>query len=416
VRDLVVDGVVNTTLEPFILVNTDYFTLDNITFKNCAVTLTASLSIYVHCRHGSIDRCTFIDSADQNTQLNLTGSDNITITANMFKWLGTYGASGISILNCASLVIANNVMDNVLSPFGGAGVVVRDWSGGLDGHTNPYPNSYDLTIVGNQFTGGYYGINFTSDDISSKNLAQSDVIIADNKIRDVTYCGILVRDPARITGDITNFIIENNQIKGRTSGDAHLMLLQGNATYKLKDFIVNGNRINARGSNNSSGINADYLTNSTIQGNRITAKGNRSPIQSTNDDGLTVSGNSLVAAGTTAPLIMAGTNATVYKNNGVLETTTKTTPYTLTATDSVILADATTAAFIATLPSAVGIAGRQYTVKRVNGGSNSVSIGTTSSQLIEGVSTKTLGTAFSYVTVVSDGVGWVVVGQGGTVS
>ena len=36
---------------------------------------------------------------------------------------------------------------------------------------------------------------------------------------------------------------------------------------------------------------------------------------------------------------------------------TKTTTYTLTVTDSVILADATTAVFQATLPTAVGITG-----------------------------------------------------------
>ena len=58
--------------------------------------------------------------------------------------------------------------------------------------------------------------------------------------------------------------------------------------------------------------------------------------------------------------------------------------------DSVIFADATLAAFTVTLPSASGLAGRQYTIKRVNSGSNNV-------------------------TVVSDGAGWVSVGQGGTV-
>lgn len=59
---------------------------------------------------------------------------------------------------------------------------------------------------------------------------------------------------------------------------------------------------------------------------------------------------------------------------------------------------------------------RQYTTKRPNSGSNNVSIGTTSSQLIEGASTKTLGADYSYVTVVSDGTGWQIVGQGRTVS
>ncbi len=40
----------------------------------------------------------------------------------------------------------------------------------------------------------------------------------------------------------------------------------------------------------------------------------------------------------------------------------------------------------------------------------------TISQLIDGASVKTLRAQFSYVTVVSDGVGWQVVAQGGTVS
>jgi hypothetical protein len=95
---------------------------------------------------------------------------------------------------------------------------------------------------------------------------------------------------------------------------------------------------------------------------------------------------------------------------------TKTSAYTLTATDSVILADATSAAFQVTLPSAVGIAGRQYTIKRTNSGSNNVTVGTTSSQLIEGANTKTLGSQWAFLTVTSDGTGWVITAQGGTVS
>ena len=94
----------------------------------------------------------------------------------------------------------------------------------------------------------------------------------------------------------------------------------------------------------------------------------------------------------------------------------KTAAYTLTATDSVLLADATSAAITVTLPSAVGIAGRQYTIKRVNSGSNNVTLTTTSGQTIDGATTKTLGAQFSYTTLVSDGTGWQIVGQGGTVS
>lgn len=91
-------------------------------------------------------------------------------------------------------------------------------------------------------------------------------------------------------------------------------------------------------------------------------------------------------------------------------TTPTTAPGTNTTTDSMILADATTAALTCTLSTAVGITSRQYTVKRINGGANTVTVGTTSGQTIETAATKTLGSQFSYLIVVSDGVGWVIVG------
>ena len=95
---------------------------------------------------------------------------------------------------------------------------------------------------------------------------------------------------------------------------------------------------------------------------------------------------------------------------------TKTTAYTLTATDSVVLADATSAALTVTLPSAVGIAGRQYTIKRINSGSNNVNIGTTSSQTIDGSASKSIGAQYSAATLVSDGANWQIVNVVGTVS
>lgn len=88
---------------------------------------------------------------------------------------------------------------------------------------------------------------------------------------------------------------------------------------------------------------------------------------------------------------------------------TKTTGYPITGSDSVILADATTAAFNVTLPTAVGISGRQYTIKRINGGANNVTLNTTSSQTIDGVTTKVLNAQYASVTVVSDGANWMIV-------
>lgn len=88
---------------------------------------------------------------------------------------------------------------------------------------------------------------------------------------------------------------------------------------------------------------------------------------------------------------------------------TKTAAYTITATDSTILADATGGAFTVTLPTAVGITGRLYTVKKIDSSGNVVTVGTTSSQTIDPATTYALSTQWAAVRVVSNGANWFVV-------
>jgi hypothetical protein len=92
---------------------------------------------------------------------------------------------------------------------------------------------------------------------------------------------------------------------------------------------------------------------------------------------------------------------------------TVTTSYNLTNTDHVLMADATSAAFTVTLPTAVGFNGR-YTIDAISTGTNIVTLATTSSQTIDGASTITLGTqvsgaTYSSVDLISDGANWRVV-------
>lgn len=84
--------------------------------------------------------------------------------------------------------------------------------------------------------------------------------------------------------------------------------------------------------------------------------------------------------------------------------------YTLIATDHVILADATSAGFTITLPTAVGYIGR-YTIDAITSTANLVTVVTSSSQTIDGVSTTTVGTqasgaTWSSVDLISDGSNW----------
>lgn len=85
---------------------------------------------------------------------------------------------------------------------------------------------------------------------------------------------------------------------------------------------------------------------------------------------------------------------------------TKTAAYTATANYCVILADATSGAVTITLPTAVGRKGQEYSIKKIDSSANAVTVATTSSQTIDGSTTKSLATQYSKTSVVSDGANW----------
>lgn len=86
----------------------------------------------------------------------------------------------------------------------------------------------------------------------------------------------------------------------------------------------------------------------------------------------------------------------------------KTGTYTATATDHTITGDASGGNFQITLPTAVGVTGRIYVIKSISTGT--VTVGTTSSQTIDGSTTKVLNTQYAGVTVQSTGSAWIIIG------
>jgi hypothetical protein len=88
---------------------------------------------------------------------------------------------------------------------------------------------------------------------------------------------------------------------------------------------------------------------------------------------------------------------------------TKTTTYTVTATDDLILADATGGAFTITLPTAVGITGRTYKFKKTDATFSQITIDGDASETIDGAANTTLATQNEYVELVSDGTNWQIV-------
>ncbi|MBA3678577.1 hypothetical protein H0W80_00015 [Candidatus Saccharibacteria bacterium] len=78
--------------------------------------------------------------------------------------------------------------------------------------------------------------------------------------------------------------------------------------------------------------------------------------------------------------------------------------YTATANNYTI--DCTTNTFTVTLPTAVGVTGQVYNIK--NSGTGVITIATTSSQTIDGVTTAVLSTQYASLVVQSTGANWII--------
>jgi hypothetical protein len=89
-----------------------------------------------------------------------------------------------------------------------------------------------------------------------------------------------------------------------------------------------------------------------------------------------------------------------------LSTSTKTTTYSIVSTDYTLRADATVGAFTITLPTAVGIDGQVFVIKKIDATGNSVTIATTSSQTIDGNLTAIINSRYLSITVQSNGTNW----------
>lgn len=83
--------------------------------------------------------------------------------------------------------------------------------------------------------------------------------------------------------------------------------------------------------------------------------------------------------------------------------------YTATKSDNVIEVSAAGGPATITLPTAVGINGTEYSVKKTDSGTNAVTIQPSNSQTIDGNTNSILTTKNEDITVVSDGSNWVII-------
>lgn len=117
---------------------------------------------------------------------------------------------------------------------------------------------------------------------------------------------------------------------------------------------------------------------------------------------------------TTNDLLWAysGTGTIWTKATSTNITTTKTTNYTATIADDVILANATSGSFTITLYTAINNAGRVLKIIKTDSSANTITIDGNASETIAGLLTIVLNSQFSSVEIISDGSNWQIQSNG----
>lgn len=127
------------------------------------------------------------------------------------------------------------------------------------------------------------------------------------------------------------------------------------------------------------------------------------------------SGSVRLAVGSDNTFLKANSSAT----NGVewasaslnLSVVSKTSAYTLTTSDDVVLGSASGAGFTLTLPTAVGNSGKTFRIKKTDSTFNVITIDGNASETLDGAPTLKLSTQNEEVVFTSDNANWAVVGR-----
>lgn len=213
-----------------------------------------------------------------------------------------------------------------------------------------------------------------------------DVIVERCRFRGITVLGVGFRDVG-VTG--SRIMVLDNFIEVVTAGAAGVGT-QGSPV--ISDLLVSGNIFQCSGApTTSQAINIAVSTGVRIERNLI-----RSALTSTINAAVTP----FFCRGNLTPTF--GVPAGLPNNEYFENYRAKTATYSVASDDSFI--DCTSGTFTVTLPTAVGAAGRQITIK--NSGAGTITIATVSAQTIDGAATKSLAVQYASATVVSDGANW----------
>lgn len=93
-------------------------------------------------------------------------------------------------------------------------------------------------------------------------------------------------------------------------------------------------------------------------------------------------------------------------SNSTFTTSTKTSNYTISSTDTVVFANATSGNTTITLPVASSLNGYKFYIKRIDGSGNTVTVQRTGTDTIDGMTSFTLDQQYTALGVISNGSSW----------
>jgi hypothetical protein len=307
----------------------------------------------------------------------LNGTTTVTGTTN----LNTTGTGTTNVGNCAgsttNIAGATNVNTSCASPTN------------IGNSTNGVTN-----IAGTTTVTGATNLNTTGSGLTTIGNAAATTTVVGATNLNTTGTGITTIGNAAATTNITGPTVN---VTGLVSGSgADSVVVQDPTTGRLKKVSMA-----MVGANSFTADNGLTKTASNVQLGGTLLKNTNIAQASFN---LTTTGAGNVGFGTSTPnskLTVAGSFATAI--------TTKTANYSATDADHIIIVDASSAARIITLPSAAGLEGRQYIIKKKDASANTVSITANGTDKIDGDGTILMSMQWQVRTLVSDGANWMII-------
>ena len=273
----ILDYIHDTTLEWFLITNTENFELKDNTFKNCDLINASTISIFLWNSNWTLTNNYFENSVDDFCLVDMTWSQDIIFSNNHLKHKWTNWWSWVIIRNCKNINIDTN--DFKSNNNGWYWVHLLDWNSTIDWHTNPFPNSENIKVDNNIIDWFYYSCLVQSNDSwASTNNWRNDLSFQNNTCSNYNYAWFCI---SYLTRDVYSNNISWNTFIPKSSWAHKWILIVWNSPYKLNKSNINNNIVRCI-SGNSDCIDLTYCDTINVHWNMLTPNWTGVAIKQTN--------------------------------------------------------------------------------------------------------------------------------------